>query len=101
MEELGSRWAIDPENVENQMWKVEGCQDTYTYNTPHARTDGLQKYLETVKPPFKNTEESVRFKRVEFRENVNNNQKTQKEKTISLYAILANSPILINTAQAY
>ena len=42
-------------NVDNQMWKVQACQDTYTYNTPHARTEGLQKYLETVKSPFKNT----------------------------------------------
>ena len=43
-------------NVDNQMWKVEACRDTYTYNTPHARTDGLQKCQQTVKPPFKNTE---------------------------------------------
>ena len=30
------------EAVENLMWKVEDCQDTYTYDTLHARTDGLQ-----------------------------------------------------------
>ena len=41
--------------LHNQMWKVQACQDTYTYNTPHVQTDGLQKYLETVKPPFKDT----------------------------------------------
>ena len=47
---------LTPKTLHNQMWKVQACQDTYTYNTPHARTDGLQECLKTVKPPFKNTE---------------------------------------------
>ena len=46
---------LTPKTLHNQMWKVQACQDTYTYNTPHAQTDDLQKYLETVKPPFKDT----------------------------------------------
>ena len=41
--------------LHNQIWKVQACQNTYTYNTPRAQTDGLQKCLKTVKP-FKNTE---------------------------------------------
>ena len=47
---------LTPKTLHNQMWKGQACQDTYTYNTPHARTDALQKCLKTVKSPFKNTE---------------------------------------------